>query len=77
MKILNDDATIDELEDFMLYHMDNADMRESKVNPNITKQDMWDINMGAIISGDIARVRNLIIKNIIREFGRSYGGGEQ
>lgn len=71
-KTLGEFATDEEIKDFLFYHMDNADERKSKINPALTKQQVWDINMKAVMEGDITRVRTIITKNITREFGRHY-----
>jgi hypothetical protein len=72
MKILNDSATKENLESYLLYHMDEADDRKSKNNPSLTKEQVWNIHMGAIIKGDITRVREIMIKQLIKEFGEDY-----
>lgn len=74
MKTLCELATDQEIQDFLLYHMDKADDSRSKINPALTKQQVWDINMGAVISGNTTRAKNIIIKNIISEFGKHYEG---
>ena len=71
-KTLGEFATDEEIKDFLLYHMDSADDRKSKINPALTKQQVWDINMGAVVKGKITRVRTIMIKNITREFGKHY-----
>ena len=71
-KTLGEFATDEEIKDFLLYHMDSADDRKSKINPALTKQQVWDINMGAVMKGNITRVRTIITKNITREFGKHY-----
>jgi len=72
MSKLNEDSTLEEIENFLLSHMEEADERQSKINPSLTKQQVWDINMGAVMTGDITRVRTIMIKNITREFGSCY-----
>ena len=72
MKVLDEFATDEEIENFLLYHMESADGRKSKVNPTLTKQQVWDINMGAVMKGNITRVRSIITKNITKEFGKHY-----
>lgn len=74
MGMLNQDATVDQMKDFLLFHIDNADERKSKVNPSLTKKQVWDINMGAVLGNNIARISNIVIKNITREFGKYYEG---
>lgn len=71
-KTLGEFATDEEIKDFLLYHMDNADDRKSKINPALTKQQVWDINMGAVINGNTTRARSIITKNITAEFGKHY-----
>jgi len=72
VKILGEFASDEEIKDFLLYHMDEADDKKSKINPALTRQQVWDINMGAVMKGDITRVRTLIIKNLTKEFGKYY-----
>ena len=73
VKILGEFASDEEIKDFLLYHMDEADDKKSKINPALTRQQVWDINMGAVMKGgDITRIRTLIIKNLTKEFGKYY-----
>ena len=74
MKELKPGATIEDLEEFLLYHMDEADDRRSRINPALTKRDVWNINMGVVIEGQITKVVDLAIKNATREFGSLYEG---
>ena len=71
MSNLNENSSFEEMESFMLFHMDNADNRTSKLNPALTKQQVWDINMSCVINKSV-RVQKIAIKNIIREFGSYY-----
>lgn len=73
MAILNEFATEEEIENFLLYHIESADNRKSTINPSLTKQQVWDINMGAITRGNVSRVKSILIKNITNEFGKYYG----
>lgn len=73
MTILNEFATEEEIENFLFYHMDSADNRKSIINPSLTKQQVWDINMDAITRGNVSRVKSILIKNITNEFGKYYG----
>ena len=73
VKILGEFASDEEIKDFLLYHMDEADDKKSKINPTLTRKQVWDINMGAVMKGgDITRIRTLIIKNLTKEFGKYY-----
>ena len=72
MKTLTQNSTMDDIQDFLLYHMDNADERASKINPSLTKKDIWDLNMGVVLKESIIRVSNIIVKNLTREFGIYY-----
>lgn len=72
VKILNIDSTKENLENYLLYHMDEADDRMSKNNPSLTKEQVWNLHMGVIIKGDISRVKELMIKQLIKEFGDNY-----
>ena len=72
MATLNENSTMEEIESFLLFHIDEADERKSKTNPSLTKKQVWDINMGAVMLGNITRVRTIMIKNITREFGSHY-----
>ncbi len=77
MKTLNEGATIEQVKEFLMYHMGSADGRVSKINPVITKEDVWNINMGAVIGGNITRISNIVIRNITREFGKHYDDWSQ
>ncbi|TCU72899.1 hypothetical protein EV204_105235 [Tissierella praeacuta] len=72
MANLKEGAKVEQIEDFLMYHIDNADSRKSKVNPSLTKADVWNINMGAIQSGNVDRAINILIRNLMREFGSYY-----
>ena len=72
MPKLNQDSSFEEMENFLLFHMDSADDRKSKINPALTKQQVWDINMKCVINKSV-RVQKIAIKNITREFGTEYG----
>lgn len=71
MQKLNEDSSFEEMENFLLFHIDNADDRKSKINPALTKQQVWDINMKCVINKSV-RVQKIAIKNITREFGSEY-----
>jgi hypothetical protein len=32
----------------------------------------WDVNMSAVLKGNIIRVNSIIVKNITKEFGKHY-----
>lgn len=70
--ILNIDATKENLEKYLLYHMDEADDRTSKNNPSLTKEQIWNLHMGVIMKGDITRVKELMVKQLIKEFSEYY-----
>jgi hypothetical protein len=72
MMTLNNDATKENLENYLLYHMDEADGRRSKNNPSLTKEQVWNLHMAAVVKGDITRVKELMIKQLIKEFGEYY-----
>ena len=72
MATLNENSNREEIESFLLFHIDEADERKSKINPSLTKKQVWNISMGAVMLGDITRVRTIMIKNITREFGSHY-----
>jgi hypothetical protein len=55
--------------------MDNADDRKSKNNPSLTKEQIWNIHMDVVIKGNFARTKNLMIKQLIKEFGDYYEEG--
>lgn len=67
-------SSIEDLEEFLLYHMDEADDRKLKTNRSLTKKNVWDINMGVVISRKMTKVENIVIKNVVREFGSYYEG---
>ena len=68
-------ATKEDIEMFLLYHMDNADGRKSKNNPSLTKEQIWSIHMGVVTKGNFTRIKNLMIKQLIKEFGDYYEVG--
>ena len=69
--ILKQGATLEEIERFLLFHEKEADGRKSKINPSLTKKQIWQINMGAVKKG-APRTREIMIRNIIKEFGEYY-----
>ena len=71
MSRLNENSSFEEMENFLLFHMDGADNRKSKINPALTKQQVWDINMNCVMNKSV-RVQKIAIKNITREFGSEY-----
>lgn len=73
MSILNERSTKEEIENFLLYHMDSADGEKAKINPSLTKEQVWNLYMGKIVNGDITRIKGILIKNITQEFGEHYG----
>ena len=68
-------ATKEDIEIFLLYHMDNADGRKSKNNPSLTKEQIWNIHMDVVAKGNFTRIKNLIVKQLIKEFGDYYEEG--
>jgi len=72
MPTLNEFATDEEIQNYLLYHMDSADSRKSKINPSLTKQQVWDIHMGVIMQNGGTRVRSILTKNLKKEFGDYY-----
>jgi hypothetical protein len=75
---LNENSTVQDIEEFLLFHMDEADERKSTINPSLTKKQVWNINMSAITRGTtITRVHNIMLKNIKKEFGSYYEKEEQ
>ena len=52
--------------------MESADGRKSKVNPSLTKEDVFNIHMGCLMKGDITRVKSIAIKHLVKEFGSYY-----
>jgi len=53
--------------------MDSADGGKAKINPSLTKEQVWNLHMGKIVNGDITRIKSILIKNITQEFGEHYG----
>lgn len=75
--MLNEDSTIEEIENFLLYYIDEADGRMSTINPSLTKEQVWNVSMGAVARGDITKTHSILIKNITREFGIYYKGQQK
>jgi hypothetical protein len=70
-------STMEEISDFLLYHMDSADDRKSKVNPSFTKQQMWDVYMDIVFKAkmnneNLVRTKHLLVRNLVKEFGAVY-----
>jgi len=72
MSNLNENSTNEEIETFLLFHMESADNRKSKINPSLTKNQVWDVHMGNIMKNDNIRVRPILIRNVVAEFGSYY-----
>lgn len=68
-------ATKEDIEMFLLHHIDNADGRKSKNNPSLTKEQIWNIHMDVVVKGNFTRIKNLIVKQLIKEFGDYYEEG--
>lgn len=74
---LTEESTLEEITEFLLYHMDNADDRKSKVNPSFTKHQMWDVYMDIVLKAEMnndsmIRTKHLFVKNLTKEFGNKY-----
>lgn len=65
------ESSYEELRDHLLCHMESADESKSKVNPSLTKHQSWDIQMGGAMK-ESPKVKNILIKNAIKEFGSHY-----
>ncbi len=79
--VLTEESTLEEITDFLLYHMDSADDRKSKVNPSFTKHQMWDVYMDTVFKAEMnndsmIRTKHLFVKNLTKEFGKKYKGGK-
>jgi len=72
MANLSECSSREDVRNFLLFHMDSADDRKSKINPSLTKQQVWDINMGAALNGVSPVALSIMIKNLKREFGSYY-----
>ncbi|MEC1714716.1 hypothetical protein [Schinkia azotoformans] len=64
-------STFEQIQEFLLFHMDSANDSKSNVNPSLTKEQIWNILMGSAMAKSV-RVRNLVIKHAIKEFGSYY-----
>jgi len=76
MAMLSEYPTTGEVKEFLLSVMDEADDRKAKINPSLTKQQIWDLYMGiAIMKDDNSPFIEhqgkayIAVKNINREFG--------
>ena len=74
---LTEESTLEEITDFLLYHIDNADDRKSKTNPSFTKHQMWDVYMDIVFKAkmnndSMIRTKHLFVRNLIKEFGKTY-----
>jgi hypothetical protein len=68
-------ATKEDIEMFLLHHIDNADGRKSKNNPSLTKEQIWNIHMDVVVKGNFTRIKNLIVNQLVKEFGDYYEEG--
>lgn len=71
MAHLTEESNYEQLQNFLFFHMDQADGRKARINPSITKEDVWNILMGSAMEESI-RVRSLAMKRAIKEFGSYY-----
>ena len=71
MAKLDKDSTFEDMENFLIFHMDEADGRRSILNPSLTKEQVWNISMGSVMKKSI-RVKNIVVKHIVKEFGSYY-----
>ena len=74
---LTEESTLEEITDFLLCHMDNADERKSKTNPSFTKHQMWDVYMDIVFKAkmnndSMIKTKHLFVRNLIKEFGKTY-----
>lgn len=71
MAYLTEESCYEELKDHLLFHMLQAGDRKAKINPSITKKDVWNILMGAVMEESI-KVQKIAMKQAIKEFGSYY-----
>ena len=71
-KILDRSSNETNIKDFLSYHSTNADGRPSLVNPSLTKREYFEIVVAIVTRGDALRVKDIMIDNLTREFGRYY-----
>lgn len=71
MAHLTENSSYEELKTFLLYNMDQADGRQAKNNPSITKKNIWSIMMDAAMN-ESKKVKTMTLKKSIEEFGSYY-----
>jgi len=76
MATLTEGSNYEDLKQFLLFHMDDADDRPAKSNPSITKRDYWNIMMGAALDESV-KVKTMTMKKSIKEFGTYYETQEE
>jgi len=76
MAYLTEESSYEDLKEHLLFHMEQADDRKAKINPSITKEDVWNILMGAAMEESI-RVRKISMNHAIKEFGSYYESSEE
>jgi len=70
---INEGSTVGTLENYLLFHMDLATDDRSKINPSLTREQVWNVFMGALMGkGKSATIHPLGIRNMINEFGSYY-----
>lgn len=76
MRQLTEESSYEDLKEYLLFHMEKADERKAKINPSITKKDVWNILMGAAMEAS-NRVRIISMKHAIKEFGSYFESSEE
>lgn len=77
MALLPDYPTTVEARDFLLDVMDSADSRKAKINPSLTKEQVWNLHMGIVMKSENENepfikhrgAASIAVKNLNREFG--------
>ena len=71
-KALNQITTYDELSEWLLACMDDADDRPSVSNPSFTKEQMWNLYMKMCIENKGKKIAVNVVGIVHRNLGRDF-----
>lgn len=74
MSQLQENPTVEQVKDFLLSVMDDADKRKSKVNPIFTKERVWNIFMDSVIDKEDSEQYKVPMG--VKRINKEFGGGQ-
>ncbi len=73
MSHINENSTVGELENYLMFHLDSATDDKAKINPSLTRSQVWSVCISALKGKEKeATIHYLGIRNMINEFGSYY-----